>query len=343
MKIRTRVLISTALPIGLVLMLGLLFLFSQTELHDRLKEMAFVHHVVEEVFELTIITNEYVSSKSKSSEFRWESKHKALSAIIGSTAFDDRSRTRIWERVAKNHRVAKDIFLQLKGAKEREKSEGKLLDQLTFKSQTIVSNAFALGEITKRDLEKIQKQVELLWGVFIVLLILVSIFNSVKMLSALVMPIDKLREGVEIINKGALDYRVAITSRDEIGTLASAFNQMTDKRQLIENDLRKSSAQLLSANKELEAFSYSVSHDLRAPLRAIDSFSRILLEDHADRLDKEGKRVLSIISNNVQKMGRLIDDLLAFSRLDRKGLHTSQVNMNQLTDELVSEFKADFG
>ena len=117
---------------------------------------------------------------------------------------------------------------------------------------------------------------------------------------------------------------------------------ITDQKKA-EEELKAYMCKLKAANKELEAFSYSVSHDLRAPLRAIDSFARILLEDHSDRLDQEGSRVLSVITSNVQKMGQLIDDLLAFSRLDRKEMKTSKVDMNQLTHELIDEFKSDLG
>jgi len=96
---------------------------------------------------------------------------------------------------------------------------------------------------------------------------------------------------------------------------------------------------LEAANKELESFSYSVSHDLRAPLRAIDGYSQILMEDHADRLDGEGRRVLMVIRENSRKMGELIDDLLAFSRLGRKPLALSQVDMSGLIGEVLRELQ----
>lgn len=101
-------------------------------------------------------------------------------------------------------------------------------------------------------------------------------------------------------------------------------------------DLEKQAAQMQAANKELEAFSYSVSHDLRAPLRAIDGYTRILVEDYEQILDSEGKRVCDVISREARRMGQLIDDLLSFSRLGRREMHSSKIDMKSLA---VSVFK----
>jgi light-regulated signal transduction histidine kinase (bacteriophytochrome) len=105
-------------------------------------------------------------------------------------------------------------------------------------------------------------------------------------------------------------------------------------------DLAAANKQLAAALKELEGFAYSVSHDLRAPLRAIDGFSRILLEDYADRLDPEGRRVLNVVRDGTLKMSRLIDDILAFSRAARVEMKPEPVDMEALvrqtlTDELA--------
>jgi PAS domain S-box-containing protein len=105
----------------------------------------------------------------------------------------------------------------------------------------------------------------------------------------------------------------------------------------LNGDLARRIEEAVSANKELQAFSYSVSHDLRAPLRAIDGFSRILLEDHADRLDGEGKRLFNVVRSNTQQMGQLIDDLLQFSRLGRAEVEKTQVDMGTLARNAVEE------
>lgn len=102
-------------------------------------------------------------------------------------------------------------------------------------------------------------------------------------------------------------------------------------------DLEKQAAQLQAANKELEAFSYSVSHDLRAPLRAIDGYTRILVEDYEAKFDEEGKRICGIISAEARRMGQLIDDLLSFSRLGRKQMYTSRIDMRSMVESAFEE------
>jgi PAS domain S-box-containing protein len=101
--------------------------------------------------------------------------------------------------------------------------------------------------------------------------------------------------------------------------------------------LQAKAAQLESTNKELESFSYSVSHDLRAPLRAIDGFAEIIEEDYKDKLDAEGRRYLSVIRQNSKRMGALIDDLLEFSRLGRQTVSNDEVNVDSLVREVVQD------
>ena len=95
--------------------------------------------------------------------------------------------------------------------------------------------------------------------------------------------------------------------------------------------------QLLEVNKELEAFSYSVAHDLRSPLRSVHGYAEVLNQDYGKVLDAEGVRILENIKRNATKMGRLIDDLLDFARLGRKELQLSKINMNDLVQDVLTE------
>jgi light-regulated signal transduction histidine kinase (bacteriophytochrome) len=109
----------------------------------------------------------------------------------------------------------------------------------------------------------------------------------------------------------------------------------------LEQRVAERTAQFETANRELEAFSYSVAHDLRAPLRAMDGFSRKLMRLHEADLSEEGKRFVGVIRRNAQQMGQLIDGLLAFSRLTRQSLQEKTVDPRILIDEVLDDLQSE--
>ncbi|MEX2150423.1 MAG: ATP-binding protein [Steroidobacteraceae bacterium] len=186
----------------------------------------------------------------------------------------------------------------------------------------------------------------------------------------------------DVIEKRDFSARAPRTTEDEIGVLVDAFNGMLaeistrtevleksnrdlaheiGERSRAEDALMASEDRLLAlnaelesrvaartseleaANKDLEGFSYSVSHDLRAPLRAILGFSALFAEEHQTELGDEGRRKLGIIRRESERMGRLIDDLLAFSRLGRKALQPVSLDMTALVQSVIERLKRDDG
>jgi signal transduction histidine kinase len=116
----------------------------------------------------------------------------------------------------------------------------------------------------------------------------------------------------------------------------TGLNRAEAKIYALNNDLRDRAIRLELANKELESFSYSVSHDLRAPLRSIDGFSEALVEDYDEKLDDEGKDHLQRIRAATQRMGQLIDDLLNLSRVTRSELKADDVDLSALASEVAT-------
>lgn len=153
-------------------------------------------------------------------------------------------------------------------------------------------------------------------------------------------PIARLSSAATAIAAG--DERVILPAptHDEVGELSAEFSRMLRTLGDREGELRRRAAELQAVNQELESFSYSVSHDLRAPLRSIVGFGQILLTEHTARLDDEARRVLGVVIRNAGQMSTLIDDLLAFSRASRKELGVREVDMRGMVLDVTGEIAA---
>ena len=124
---------------------------------------------------------------------------------------------------------------------------------------------------------------------------------------------------------------------DELEKANLSLNQDITARQQTEEELRQRTAELEASIKELEAFSYSVSHDLRAPLRSMAGFSRAMLEDYSEKLDEHGKQYLRHIEDSSAVMGQLIDDLLKLSRVTRSAINYGKVDLSDMAQKIVTE------
>lgn len=140
---------------------------------------------------------------------------------------------------------------------------------------------------------------------------------------------------IERLRKGDYSGRLRLSARDEIGRLAAAFDEMTEQLEKTTSAKDNFNHQLQAANKELESFAYSVSHDLRAPLRAVDGFSQALAEDYGDQLDVDARKYLDYLRQGAQEMGTLIDDLLTLSRSTRGELNLELVDLSLIARAVV--------
>jgi signal transduction histidine kinase len=223
--------------------------------------------------------------------------------------------------------------------------------------QPVVEKGVKVGTLyLKSDLEGMKARFQL-YAWIVGLVLLTSVAGALGLAEVLQWrisaPILALANTARMVSERK-DYtvRAEVYARDELGLLAEAFNAMLTQihdrdaallhmNEELEERVQERTAELRTANRELEAFTYSVSHDLRAPLRAITGFARILLEDHAPQLPDDAQHSLHIVDNSAQQMGRLIDDLLAFSRLGRLDLIKRPVVPTDLVRQVLEDLQAE--
>lgn len=195
----------------------------------------------------------------------------------------------------------------------------------------------------------------LILGIFSLLLEISILFYVLR--RQVSTPLTHLMEATNRVASGDFKIELNAERQDEVGHLAYLFNTMSGEINAREEALEKAkieleeinenleqrildrTVQLEAANKELEAFAYSVSHDLRAPLRHIDGFMQLLEKSEGSALSEKGREYMDTISDAAKKMGRLIDDLLAFSRMGRHAISCKKVNLDKLVREVICDFE----
>jgi len=239
---------------------------------------------------------------------------------------------------------------------------GKMLySQLLIKSYIQRDDARRIEEKRFQDLAMLRNISYWMLSVALGLMVILVLVNGFLIERILSKGIKSLKEGASRIGGGNLSYRLAVHSGDEISEIAREINRMAgalmgsltsieklerevSRRQAAEEQFRNlnteleeriatRTAQLEASNKELEAFAYSVAHDLRTPLRSIDGFANILETDYVKGLDEEGLRLFAVIRSSAQKMDKLINDLLEVARIGKTDPVRTQVDMRSLALE----------
>jgi signal transduction histidine kinase len=371
MRISTRLKLAGPLSVGFVAVIAAVPLSTTQQVRRELTKNEVAAEVLKGATALRYLTLEYVLHHDERAQAQWRLRHASLSKLLtNTTEFTGTEEQAIVDGLRHTHESVNTLFTQLVAnhpnrENDRENSavleelETRLTGQITNKTQTMISDAQGLSERSRVGVLEHQQRASFAvvsFGGIVVLVIAATLFLTLRSVTR---PLAKLRDGTAIVGAGNLDFRLDVTARDEIGELSRAFDEMTGRlkgtiaeRKRAEEALRESeqslairvrqrTAELEAANKELEAFSYSVSHDLRAPLRAIDGFSSIVLRDHATALPAEGQRHLGLVREGAQQMARLIDDLLSFAKTARQPIARRTVALKELVNQCLEEFRGE--
>ena len=368
MKIKNKLYISIGISVVLVVALVSMVLVTSGRVAEENKKHQLLMDVYESVSELDIVTYDYLLHREERMEYQWNIKHDSLGKLLDGLAEEEGLKSiradyatigNIFSQVTENYRERQE-YLQEGASQEKIVAitglGERLVAQLLITSHSIITDASRLAEEAHIKATEAQRVASNLTVILMIVLAITITTSSLIIARNISKPLDELTKGAEIIGKGDLEHRVGVKSKDELGQLANAFNKMTEslkkttasrdelgrevtERKRAEEEVQKANIELAAVNKELEAFAYSVSHDLRAPLRSIDGFSQALMEDYPDKLDEQGKGYLQRVRSATQRMGVLIDDLLSLSRVTRSEMRRETVDLSALAQSIAEELQ----
>lgn len=373
MKIRDRLFISAGVSILLVLVLIFMTIITSHQMTkiDRRHERAY--EIYKAVSELDIILYEYLLHGEERMEQQWNHRYDSIATILKEEEEDETGLTKslfaaydalgvLFSRVIANN-DKKQRLIQEKAPQKRIDTvlllEERLVARLLITSQSIITDSSKLTKKLDAEAMRVQELARNLTLVLLFMLVIILMTISFVTARSISRPLYRLIKGTEIIGKGNLEHTIDVQSMDEVGELATAFNQMAKNLKKLTALGDELNREITKRNKELEQIIYITSHDLRSPLINIQGFSRELdcsLKELTSLLRSGGvaqevrKKVASIIDEeiseylhhiikSVSKMDSLLIGLLKLSRLGRALLKIEKIDMNRLISNVVNSLE----
>ena len=329
MKISTTGRIITVTTLGTIVLIAAMVGWAQAEVSAADRQRVRAGEITRALSDLRLVSFEFILHRPERARLQEQQTAAHLDLLLSDGRFaqadPSTSLAALRDRAGAAHRLFTELLARPGGDADADVvAERRYLAQLTtrllLQHQEMASDALLLADHTRARIDAARGRL-----IFVILggLALMAVTTAVAawlIHCKVLRPVRRIEEGTREVAAGNLDFRLNLASNDEIGRMARNFDAMTDALRSSFEQIERSNHELAALNKEMEAFSYSVSHDLRAPLRSMDGFSLSLLEDYGDKLDDEGRDSLVRIRAASQRMGRLIDDLLGLSRVTRTEL-----------------------
>ncbi len=337
------------------------------DLNEALREDQVAREIGRGVFELTLLTGDYLLYHELRAQAQWQHKHEALGRLLEELVFDPAWGEPALAALRADHLAINDAFAELIAAYAARRAQGadagqssaleqRLVTVILTKAQTMVAEVFRFASQSELDVADATRRAQGFVILLIVIIVIMVAATWIIFARRVVGPINELHRGIGIVGGGNLDHRIGAHGRDEIAEVGSSLDEMTEKlkttlvsrdelakevteRKRAEETLRRARDELAAANQELEAFAYSVSHDLRAPLRSMDGFSQAVLDDYGGKLDKDGRNFLERIRSASQRMAQLIEDILKLSRVTRAQLEREKVDLSTIAESIAAELQ----
>ncbi len=350
MRIATRQHVATASTLAAIGLIAGVMLWAQALVADANAQRKQSSDIAQGISELRLVTFDYLLNRHERARLQWQTASDRINRLIAESRFleaepqeilDDLRARRVTGARMFGELVVADAASDTADTESKRLFEAQLVGQILIGQQSSQADAFRLADISTRRIASAQQQAVRAVLTGLALIALVAGAASWRMHRDVVAPIIRLQRAALNVASGGMDISFDLKRGDEIGELSRYLAGMTAALRSSIERVELSNREFAALNQELEAFSYSVSHDLRGPLRSMDGFSQVLLEDYGDKLDAEGRDALARIRGASQRMGLLIDDLLRLSQVTRGELHRKPVNLSLLARQIADSLEQE--
>jgi len=346
MKISTKGRLATTTALATIGLIAGMIWWANQEVEDASSRRRQMTELARGLTELRLVTFEYMLHRHERPREQERAVSDRLARLIDAAPFSGAGQVEVLAHLREQSAAAHRLFEELVAAsvagganaandESIRRFEAQLSSRLLILQQEGLADAFRLSDFSTERINDAQRRVVIVILAGLALIALTTVGAAWLINRSVLAPIGKLEQATREVAAGNWNYKLAIASNDEIGEMSRNFDAMTHSLRMSFAQIERSNQELAALNQEIEAFSYSVSHDLRGPLRSMDGFSQALLEDYGDKLDEEAKDSLQRIRAASQRMGRLIDELLGLSRVTRAELTLKPVNLSDVAREIA--------
>ncbi|MBB4844449.1 signal transduction histidine kinase [Paucibacter oligotrophus] len=346
MQISTKVKLATTVALLTVGAIALMIWRADIEVDEAQAQRHQVGEISHALSDLRLVTFEYILHRQERARQQEAQVAQRLARSLEVASFPSTEAAECLAALRKRSETTHQLFAELGPARQdlqdglvgsdlTRRFEAQLASRLLIGQQESVMDAMRLGDFATERINQAQERVVLVIAIGLSLLAGLALAAAWLISRGLLLPLSQLEQATREVAEGNWDYQLKISAHNEVGRMAAYFDAMTRALRESFGRVERSNHELAALNREMEAFSYSVSHDLRGPLRSMDGFSLALLEDYGEKFDAEGRDYLQRIRAASQRMGRLIDELLGLSRVTRAELSLRKVSLSEIAQEIA--------
>lgn len=352
MRIGSKERLATASLLSVIGVIAMAVWGTYAEVEDARRERREAAEIARATNNLRLVTFEFVLNRHERARAQWSEVSQRIDDLIEASRFSGDAEQQILAGIRNRRTQGTQIFQELTSVSTDDRAdasradlnrqfEAQMLSRLFILQQDNLTAANQLSDLTTLRSSAAQERLVFVILSGLALIALIKIGVSWLIHRDVLNPVAKLQQAAQKVAAGDWRFEFSGGGADEIGQLTRDLGSMTQslRNSLLEGE--RSNQALAAMNRELSAFSYSVSHDLRAPLRSMDGFSLVLLEDYGDKLDAEGKDALNRIRAASQRMGHLIDDLLRLSQVTRAELKLMRVDLSGMAHAIADSSRGE--